>query len=125
MIRVNHAQAAAHSAGTPSETSAHLEALTHDLRTFLDEVQWFLSRDWQQIIRDPAIATALLRRSTKAALVSEDIQADLLQRIGHTSTADPSGALPYHRLRCRPKGPLPPPVAVESSSTNDSVSPLY
>ena len=50
----------------------------HDVRSLLDELQWFFSRDWQQMLADPAIAKALIRRSTKAALLSEDIQANLI-----------------------------------------------
>jgi len=92
MIQVTQDHAAPHSAGTSPEPYPHLDALAHDERTLLGELHWFLSWDWQQIIKDPTIAKALIRRSTKAALVSEDIHADLIQRIGHASTANPSGA---------------------------------
>jgi len=38
-----------------------MDSLVHELRVLLDELQWFLARDWQQIIRDPALAKALVR----------------------------------------------------------------
>jgi hypothetical protein len=65
----------------PDHTPPQIDALIHDLRTLMDELQWFLSRDWQQIVRDPAIANPLIRRSTKAALLSEDLQANLIQHL--------------------------------------------
>jgi hypothetical protein len=67
-----------------------LEALVHDVRSLLDQLGWFVTRDWQHILRDQDIAKALIRRSTKAALVSEDIQANLLQYLTH---AHPNGTI--------------------------------
>ncbi|MBU6482856.1 MAG: hypothetical protein KGS09_20230 [Nitrospirae bacterium] len=61
------------------DVSPHLDGLVHDMRVLLDELQWFIGRDWQQIVRDPSITKALIRRSTKAALLSEDIQTHLIQ----------------------------------------------
>jgi hypothetical protein len=92
MIQIKPQHSVSQPAGAPAETSPHLDALAHDLRTLLDELHWFLSRDWQQIIRDPNIAKALVRRSTKAALLSEDIQADLIQHIRHANTPDTSNS---------------------------------
>jgi hypothetical protein len=79
-----------------------LDGLVHDVRILLDELQWYLSRDWQQILRDPAIAKALIRRSTKAALFSEDIQANLvhhLRAVQPDETAAPlrNGSATPHR----------------------------
>lgn len=84
MIHIKPEHSVPPSSGAPSETPPHLDALAHDLRTLLDELHWFFSRDWQQIARDPNIAKTLIRRSTKAVLLSEDIQADLLQHLRPT-----------------------------------------
>src|SRR5574340_1404264 len=86
------------SSGTSERASPQLDGLVHDVRILLDELQWYLSRDWQQILRDPAIAKALIRRATKAALLSEDIQANLIQylksvRTNETAVSNGNGAL--------------------------------
>jgi hypothetical protein len=82
-------------------TSDPLDGLVHDVRILLDELQWYLSRDWHQILRDPGIAKALIRRSTKAALLSEDIQANLIQnlksvRTNETPVSNGNGAHAAH-----------------------------
>ncbi len=73
-------------------TSDPLDGLVHDVRILLDELQWYLSRDWHQILRDPAIAKALIRRSTKAALVSEDIRANLIHYIKYICANEANGS---------------------------------
>lgn len=49
------------SPGATEEAPTQMDSLVHELRVLLDELQWFLARDWQQIIRDPALAKALVR----------------------------------------------------------------
>ncbi len=73
-------------------TSDPLDGLVHDVRILLDELQWYLSRDWHQILRDPAIAKALIRRSTKAALVSEEIRANLIHYIKYICANEANGS---------------------------------
>jgi hypothetical protein len=84
------------------EACPQLEGLVHDVRSLLDELRWYVSRDWQQILRDPAIAKALIRRSTKAALFSEDIQANLIHHLravptGETAAPQRNGSATPHR----------------------------
>ena len=90
------------SPGATEEAPTQMHSLVHELRVLLDELQWFLSRDWQQIIRDPALAKALIRRSTKAALFSEDIQANLIHHLravptGETAAPQRNGSATPHR----------------------------
>ena len=74
------------SCGISKTASRQLDGLVHDVRILLDELHWYLSRDWQQIIRDPAIAKALIRRSTKAALLGEDIQTNFMHHLRSVQT---------------------------------------
>jgi hypothetical protein len=71
------AEPALQPAPSPADGS-QLDGFVRDVRSLLDELQWFFSRDWQQMLPDPAIANVLIRRSTKAALLSEDIQSNLI-----------------------------------------------
>jgi len=86
------------SSGTSERASPQLDGLVHDVRILLDELQWYLSRDWQKIIRDPALAKALIRRSTKAALLSEDIQANLIHHLRAVQTDETAAP---QRTGCR------------------------
>jgi hypothetical protein len=79
------------SSGTSERASPQLDGLVHDVRIVLDELQWDLSRDWQQILRDPAIAKALIRRSTKAALLSEDIRDNLIHYLKYVCANETNG----------------------------------
>ncbi len=47
------------------------------VRDLADELAWFYTRDWRNIVTNPQIAQALIRRSTRAALYAEDILSDL------------------------------------------------
>ena len=105
------------SSDTSERASPQLESLVHDVRILLDELQWYLSRDWQQILRNPAIAKALIRRSTKDALLSEDIRAKLIHYLKY--------AWLYHafvpvrgRLRSS-KDPLHRTMGMHSRGTHD------
>lgn len=80
------------SSGTSERASPQLDGLVHDVRILLDELQWYLSRDWQQILRDPAIAKALIRRSTKAALLSEDIRANIIHYLKYVCANEANGS---------------------------------
>ncbi len=53
------------------------------VRDLADELTWFYTRDWRIIVPNSQIAQALIRRSTRAALYTEDILADLTH--GHRS----------------------------------------
>lgn len=75
----------------------NLESLVEDLRTLRDELYWFTSRDWTHIVRDPQVATALIRRATRAALVSEDIEGEVIQCIRQTHPSNPSMPLAIQR----------------------------
>jgi hypothetical protein len=73
-------------------TSDPLDGLVHDVRILLGELQWYLSRDWQQILRDAAIAKALIRRSTKAALLSVEIRANLIHYLEYICANEANGS---------------------------------
>ncbi|MDI3467812.1 MAG: hypothetical protein OJF50_006633 [Nitrospira sp.] len=60
----------------PTQTPpAHLWT---DLRQMLTELEWFVTRDWTHIVSSPTIATAIIQRATRAALMAEDIRTDLI-----------------------------------------------
>ncbi len=76
-------------APTPAQVWADLQAL-------LQELDWFVTRDWQQIIADPNVGKALIRRATGAALLAEDIRTDIAQATGR-ETNDPSAITDVRR----------------------------
>lgn len=55
------------------------------IRDLLAELEWFYTRDWPNIASDRKVAQALVRRSTRAALYSEDIRTDILNGIQATN----------------------------------------
>jgi hypothetical protein len=58
------------------------------VRDLLAELEWFYTRDWHNIIKDPKVAQAVLRRSTRAALCCEDIRTDILQALRQPTAPD-------------------------------------
>ena len=71
---------------TPPSTSPP-HHIWEDLHALLHELDWFVTRDWQYIVRDPHVATVLIRQATRAALLAEDIRTD----ISHTTATHTHG----------------------------------
>jgi len=69
-----------HHAQPDTGTSALHIPPRDDFRTLLNELAWFYTRDWRNIVKNPLVAKALIRRSTRAALYAEDIYADSQQQ---------------------------------------------
>ncbi len=61
-----------------------------DLQQLLTELDWFITRDWSQIVSNPLIAKAIIRRATGAALLAEDIRTDLIHTDQSSQNKAPS-----------------------------------
>jgi hypothetical protein len=92
-----------HQRSPSNESLQETRAITlDDVRELLDELAWFYTRDWRNIVKDPTIATALIRRSTRAALYAEDIHTDLIQ--GLAPVQDPDD-IPLQPVATTPDSP--------------------
>jgi hypothetical protein len=98
-----------------------------DLQALLQELDWFVTRDWQQIVSDSHVGKALIRRATGAALLAEDIRTDIAQAISR-ETNDPNATAEVRRyLLPHPSAlaePNDPPHLTEIPVTVDRVT-LY
>ncbi len=69
--------------------------LWEDLRSLLAELDWFVTRDWTQIVAKADVAKAIIKRATRAALMAEDIRTDLFHSLpphppSETNPAEPN-----------------------------------
>ena len=83
-----------------------------DLQELLDELAWFYTRDWRNIVKDPTIAKSLIRRSTRAALYAEDMYTDSQQ--GLTPPTPQQDLLPP-RPDQSPDSSVPPPSTIHKT----------